>query len=294
MGADDASPADMRRPPANPDADPLALDDETLERLLTGELSPAQAPPGYAEVAALLAAAAAPPTPDELAGQAAALAELRAATRPGRAVAGFRRAARPPRRRRVGLLAAALVGALAIGGVAAAATGHVPAPLRDAAGSIMAAVDGAEPAPPGSRTGPGTTPAAAGQAPGPRGPGSPAAAVSGPGSPTAGTAPGLDNQGLCKAYLAGQGAEQDNKLDATAFQALARLAGGRDKIDSYCEQLVRGRDEPKEKKKEQDEQAPPSDPGQGQGSGQGQGGPPVSTGAGGQGQSAPGTPRPSR
>jgi hypothetical protein len=284
MGADDASSADMRRPPANPDADPLALDDETLERLLTGELSPAQAPPGYAEVAALLAATAAPPTPDELAGQAAALAELRAATRPRRAVVGFRPAARPPRRRRVGLLAAALVGALAMGGVAAAATGHVPAPLRDAARSIMATVDGAEPAPPappGSRTGPGPTPASAGEVPGSTGPGSTAAAGSGPGSTTA----GLDNEGLCKAYLAGQGAEQANKLDASAFQDLAKLAGGRDKIDSYCEKLVPGRAEPKEKKKEPP--PPPSDPGQGQG------GPPVSTGAGGQ-QSAPATPPPGR
>jgi hypothetical protein len=288
MGADDASPADMRRPPANPDADPLALDDETLERLLTGELSPAQAPPGYAEVAALLAATAAPPTPDELAGQAAALAELRAATRPRRAVVGFRRAARPPRRRRVGLLAAALVGALAMGGAAAAATGHVPAPLRDAARSIMATVDGAEPAPPappGSRTAPGPTPASAGEAPGSTGPGSTAAAGSGPGSATAGP----DKQGLCKAYLAGQGGEQGSKLDATAFEALARLAGGRDKIDSYCEQLVPGRTKPEEGGTEK-EQAPPSNPGQEQG----QGGPPVSTGAGGQGQRASGTPRPGR
>jgi hypothetical protein len=292
MDADDASPADMRRPPANPDADPLALDDETVERLLTGELSPAQAPPGYAEVAALLAATAAPPTPDELAGQAAALAELRAATRPRQAVVGFRRAARPPRRRRVGLLAVALVGTLAMGGVAAAATGHVPAPLRDAARSIMATVDGAEPAPPappGSRPAPGPTPASAGQVPGSTGPGSTAAAGAGPGSTTAGTAPGLDNQGLCKAYLAGQGAEQGSKLDATAFQTLARLAGGRDKIDAYCEQLVPGRTEPKEDGKEK-KQAPPSDPGQGQG----QGGPPVTSGADGQGQSAPATPRPGR
>jgi hypothetical protein len=284
MGPDDASSADMRRPPANP----LALDDETLERLLTGELSPAQAPPGYAEVAALLAATAAPPTPDELAGQAAALAELRAATRPRRAVVGFRRAARPPRRRRVGLLAAALVGALAMGGVAAAATGNVPAPLREAARSIMATVDGAEPAPPappGSRTGPGPTPASAGEVPGSTGPGGAAAAGSGPGSTTAGTAAGLDKEVLCTAYLAGQGAEQGHKLDAAAFQRLAELAGGPDKIDSYCEKLVPGSAGPKEKEKEQ---APPSDPGQGQG------GPPVSTGAGDQGQSAPGTSRPGR
>jgi hypothetical protein len=292
MGADDASPADMPRSPANPDADPLALDDETLERLLTGELSPAQAPPGYAEVAALLAATAAPPTPDELAGQAAALAELRAATRPRRAVVGFRRAA-APRRRRVGLVAAALVGALAMGGVAAAATGNVPAPLREAARSIMATVDGAEPAPPGSRTAPGPTPASAGQAPGSTGPGT-GAAGSGPGSTAAGTAPGLDNEGLCKAYLAGQGAEQGAKLDATAFQALAELAGGRDKIASYCERLLPGGDKPKKDKKPPP--PPPDDPGQGQGgaAGQPQEGPPVTTGAGGQGQRAPGASPPGR
>jgi hypothetical protein len=294
MDADDASSADMRRLSANPDADPLALDDETVERLLTGELSPAQAPPGYAEVAALLAATAAPPTPDELAGEAAALAELRVANRPGRAVVGFRRAARPPRRRRVGLLAAALVGALAMGGVAAAATGHVPAPLRDAARSIGATVDGADPAPPappGSSAASGPTPSSVGQAPGSTGPG---AAGSGPGS----TATGHDNEGLCKAYLAGRGAEQGNKLDATAFQRLAKLAGGRDKIASYCEKVVPGWAEPKkdekEEEEEEEEQPPPSNPGQGQGSGQGQGGPPVSTGGGSQGRSEPGTPSPGR
>jgi hypothetical protein len=45
MDADDASTADMRRPFSDPDADPLALDEETVERLLSGELPPAQAPP---------------------------------------------------------------------------------------------------------------------------------------------------------------------------------------------------------------------------------------------------------
>jgi hypothetical protein len=241
-------------------------------------------------VAALLAATAAPPTPDELAGQAAALAELRAATRPRRAVVGFRRAARPPRRRRVGLLAVALVGALAMGGVAAAATGNVPAPLRDAARSIMAAVDGAEPAAPPTQPGlqpaPGPTPGSA-AATGPQGPRPTAAAGHGPGSTTAGTAPGLDNEGLCKAYQAGQGAEEGGRLDAAAFQALAELAGGRDKIASYCERLLPGGDKPEKDKK----QAPPDDPGQGQGGGAGQPqeGPPATTGAGGQGQRAPDT-----
>ena len=78
MADDDASSAEMRRPP---DPDQLAVDDDTLERLLTGGLPPAQAPSGYAEVARLLAAAVAAPHPSELAGQAAALEELRAVTR---------------------------------------------------------------------------------------------------------------------------------------------------------------------------------------------------------------------
>lgn len=42
------------------------LDDSTADRLLLGELSPHDAPPGYAEVAAMLQAAASPASPAEL------------------------------------------------------------------------------------------------------------------------------------------------------------------------------------------------------------------------------------
>jgi hypothetical protein len=272
----------MRRLSANPDADPLTLDDETVERLLAGELSPAQAPPGYAEVAALLAATAAPPTPDELAGQAAALAELRAATRPRRASVGFRRVASPPRRRRVGLVAAALAGALVTGGVAAAATGNLPGPVQQVARSILGGADGAEPSAPPTRPGvqpaPGSAPGADGATSGTQGP-RPTTAGQGPGSTAAGTAPGLDNEGLCRAYLAGQGAEEGGRLDAAAFQALAELAGGRDKIASYCARLLPGGDKPGNDKKP----APPDDPGQGQGAGgagQPQQGPPATSPSG--------------
>ena len=45
MGPDDASSAEMRQPFPGPDADPLALDEATVERLLSGELAPEQAPP---------------------------------------------------------------------------------------------------------------------------------------------------------------------------------------------------------------------------------------------------------
>ena len=119
MDADDASSAEMRRLPANPDADQLALDEDTVERLLTGTLPPAQAPAGYAELAQLLAAAVAAPTPEELAVQEVVLAELRAVTR-GRlpAVRPSRRARTSRRRRRAGLAVVVVVGALVGGGVA--------------------------------------------------------------------------------------------------------------------------------------------------------------------------------
>jgi hypothetical protein len=273
MGPDDASSAEMRRLPLDPDTDPLALDDETVERLLSGELPPEQAPPGYAEVAELLAAATAPPTHGELAGQAAALAELRAVTRARRAPSHARRPARPPRRRWAGLAAVALVGALVTGGAAVAATGQLPEPVRDVARSILDTVGGAESAAPTAPGPPASAPAMRAAGPGGDGQGPPPTAAANRGPGTTGAAPGAnpDLEGLCQAYLAGKGSKQGRSLDATAFKALARAAGGPDKVDAYCQDLLPGAAKPKEN--------PPSDD-QGQEQGQGQGGPPSSTGGG--------------
>ena len=281
MDADDASFADMRRPFTDPD--PLALDEETVERLLAGDLPPSQAPPGYARVAALLAATTAEPTPEELAGQAAVLAELRAVTRPRRAGAHTRRAARPPRRRWAALAAVALVGALVTGGVAAAATGNLPGPVRNVARSILDTAGGVGPGTPTmpapASTSRASTPGSvqAGQSTRPTG-------ASGPGSATTGAAaaPNPNLEGLCQAYLASEGAEQGKKLGATAFQDLAKLAGGAEKIRAYCQQVLAGGATPEDGKP----QPPP-----GGGQGQGQGGPPTSTGAGNQGQDRSSTTR---
>jgi hypothetical protein len=264
----------MRRLPLDPDTDPLALEDETVERLLAGELSPDQAPPGYAEVAELLAAATAAPTHGELAGQAAALAELRAVTRARRAPAHVRRAARPPRRRWAGLAAVALVGALVTGGAAVAATGQLQEPVRDLARSILDTVGGADSAAPTTPGPPASAPATRAAGPGGDGQGPPPTAAADRGRGTTGAAPGAnpDLEGLCQAYLAGKGSEQGRRLDATAFEALARAAGGPDQVDAYCQDLLPGAAKPKEKN-------PPSDD-QGQEQGQGQGGPPSSTGGG--------------
>jgi hypothetical protein len=77
-------------------------------------------------------------------GQAAALAELRAVTMTRAAATHL--AIKPRRRRRVGLAAVAVAGALATGGVAAAATGHLPEPVRKATRSILVTVGSGEPA----------------------------------------------------------------------------------------------------------------------------------------------------
>jgi hypothetical protein len=210
MDADDASSADMGRRPDGDD-DPLALDEETVERLLAGKLPPDQAPPENAAVAALLAAMTAPPSQEELAGQVAALAELRAVTMTRAAATHL--AIKPRRRRRVGLAAVAVAGALATGGVAAAATGHLPEPVRKATRSILVTVGSGEPA----RTVP--HPASSAQRPGSGRTGQPRpptdATVPAPGTTGAAAAASPDLKGLCRAYLAGKDAENGKKLDAT-------------------------------------------------------------------------------
>ena len=287
MAADDASSADMRRPPG-PDADPLALDDDTVERLLTGDLPPDQAPSGYAEVARLLAAAAAAPSPGELAGQAAVLAELRAVTRARPpATTTPRPAATGRRRRRTELAVVVVAGALAAGGVAGAATGHLPGQVREAARTILATGGGEPPA--STRTGPRPPPVTGtGGAAGPAREGSrPGAATGGrPGPAAAGPAASPNLEGLCQAFRSGNGAEQGGKLDAIALEALARAAGGQDKVPAYCAALQPGKQKAKVLK--EPKQPEPSNSGE-------QGGPPASTGGSGQsGPPDPSSPSPSQ
>jgi hypothetical protein len=121
-------------------ADPFALDGDTADRLLAGRLDSADAPPGYAEVATVLAAAAGPPTPGELAGQAAAIARFSATRCPS---AGPRRQRAARHRRAFGsrlpVLAAAALSVLLLGGVAAAATGTLPGPARWVVDSVSQA-----------------------------------------------------------------------------------------------------------------------------------------------------------
>ena len=284
MGADDASSAEMRRPTRPRHGfDPLALDDMSVDRLLTGTVVPASAPPGYARVAELLAATVAAPTPRELAGQASVLAELRAVarTRSSVALAG---PVSPPRRRRrrAGLAVVVVVGALATGGVAAATTGHLPEPVRQAARSILASGgDPATPEPPEPApvTTTGSGGAGLGAAP------STGATASGLGAAASGSVAQPELEGLCRAFLAGKGGEQGEKLDATAFEALSRAAGGDDQMRTFCQRLVPVDAKQKEPKEPRQKVPPGNDD-------HGQGGPPATTG-GGQGQGSPPANQPS-
>jgi hypothetical protein len=227
MNDDDALPFEMRQHPGH-HALPT-LDDETADRLLTGRLDPADAPPGYAAVAELVAAATAPASTEELAAAPEAAARFAAATRPGFPA--------PRRPHRVKVAATVLVALLSVGGVAAAA-GIFPAPAKPAAdrgprgGGGKAATTARQDA---ATT---TTAAAVNQA---RGGG----AVTGP--DTTGPATG----GLCRAWRAARGkdkhkqdGERDDKKDrkhagkredSTAFRALAAAAGGADRIAAYCQ-----------------------------------------------------------
>ena len=277
MDADDASFADMRRSLTDPDADRLALDEETVERLLSGDLPSSQVPPGYAQVAALLATTTAEPTPEELAGRSGVLAELRAVTRPRRAGAHARRAARPPKRRWAGLAAVALVGALLTGGVAVAATGNLPAPVRDVARSILGGAGGdlgpATPTRPDPQAAPdASSPASAGRVAGPKGPLPTGSTVPGSSPKGAGPVAEPNRERLCKAYLASQDKDHGMKMDAAAFERLAEAAGGESRIPAYCKGT-----QPGDRKSRDEKQQPPG------GQKHGQGGPPPSNG-GGQGQ----------
>jgi hypothetical protein len=187
-------------------ADPFALDDRTVERLLAGRLAPADVPPAYAGVARLLTAAAAPPSPEELAGQAAAVTQLQAVVRARPPVVVAGRAARSRRRFQARIAAIAVVGVLSVSGIAGAS--GLGEPIRRAAQTALAGIGIADPA---------------AQSDGRE------AASAGPGPANAEQA-AVD--GLCRAYVAGG---QDAKTDAAAFQALAAAAGGTDRIATYCQ-----------------------------------------------------------
>jgi hypothetical protein len=101
------------------------LDADTAERLLSGRLDPDDAPPGYAEVARLLRAAATPADQVDPTGQAAAMHAFRTTLPRGRpAQAPGRPTRRPGARGR--LVALALAGVVAAAGAGVWTAGGAP------------------------------------------------------------------------------------------------------------------------------------------------------------------------
>jgi hypothetical protein len=196
-------------------------------------MSAGRVSPDRAALRHLLDQLAAPPRPDERAGRQAA-------------VAAFTRAVRDPvpppeatRRRSMSWLVlsrAALVkvvigvGVLLCGSAAlAAGTGHLPGGVQHGAHDLFAPLGVPVPDVPGRGAGGSGRGGAAGPLTGPASPtrGDPA-----PASPAA--------VSLCRAWAAAMKDSHGNDLDSTLVQALARAAGGTDKIPAFCLRVLSG------------------------------------------------------
>lgn len=221
----------MHRPLGFLQPTPPCADQDILEQLLEGQLDPALTPPGYRKLAQLLAAAAAPAAPQELAGERRVMAEFAAVMRSRPATLSPRRTPVPSKVFTIKAAAAALVAVLSIGGIAAAATGLLPdqaSPVADQATATTAA----------DAAGHGLGKAAAANLAGTAQAGS--TAGQGRESAVGPDASGAARAGLCRAWQAGQGTDHGRRMDAVAFQALVDAAGGTDQVAAYCEDVTAG------------------------------------------------------
>ncbi|MEU7654537.1 hypothetical protein AB0C42_24470 [Micromonospora taraxaci] len=182
-------------------------------------------------VARLLAAAAGPVRPGELAGEEAALAAFRAARAEPSPSVPHR-----ARRRRLTTGAAAWIGAVAVTATAGAAFAAVrqdwiPVP-------VAPEPDRASPTPDSPRSGdntrsPASTPARDTASPRPPSPGTPSAAVPPAHSPPAGPL-----YGQCRAWLAKKPDQREKALRTPGFERLVTAAGGAERVEEYCHRLV--------------------------------------------------------
>jgi hypothetical protein len=203
MSDEDGLVADMHRLLGFLEAASVA-DQHTAERLLAGRLDLSDVPSGYEGVARLLAAATAPASPEELAGEPEVLAEFAAVVPSHPPTLIPRRATMPSKLFSVKAAAAVLAAVLSIGGVAAAATGLLPGqaqPVADQASSTTTAARGL-------------------------------------GEAAVADLDGAAKTGLCRAWQAGQGNDNGRRAESPAFRALAVAAGGADNVAAYCKQIT--------------------------------------------------------
>jgi hypothetical protein len=207
MSDEDGLVADMHRLLGFLEAAAPVADPDTLERLLAERLDPADPPAGYAGLARLLAAATAPAAPEELACEQVVMAEFAAVVPWHPPTLVPRRATMPSKLFSVKAAAAVLAAVLSIGGVAAAATGLLPGQAEPAADQAA------------STTG---------------------ASVAGHGLGEAAVADigAAAKTGLCRAWQAGQGADNGRRAESPALRALAVAAGGADNVAGYCEDVT--------------------------------------------------------
>jgi hypothetical protein len=328
MSDDDALGADMYRLLGFLETAPAATtDQDLLERLLDGRLDPAAIPPGYGGLARLLAAAAAPAAPKELAGERLAMAEFAAVMRSTPPTLVPRRAAAPGKLFTIKAAAAALVAVLSVGGIAAAATGLLPGQASSVADRATAtsrvgaarqglgaatsveletaaqvgmcrALQTDNGADHGSRT---DTPAFQALAAAAGGVGNvtsycegitagASAGGHGRGSAVGPDATGAARAGLCRAWQAGQGTDHGRRTDSVAFQALAAAAGGADKVAAYCKDVTAGAgSDGQGQASPPSVSAPPTTVSPPSSGPPADPGPPASTGPGGHGQGGPQT-----
>ncbi|MGQ5261694.1 hypothetical protein ACTWLT_13115 [Micromonospora sp. ZYX-F-536] len=183
-------------------------------------------------VARLLAEAAGPTRPGELAGEEAALAAFRAARADPAPTA-----ARRPHRRRVTTGAVAWIGALAATATAGAAFAAVsldrpPEPPPSAPSSPSSTPSDVRATPSDDRTAPPdrSTPSAT--------PSAPRTPLTTTAAPPAEVPPAGQLRGLCHAWLAKKPEQREKALKTPAFEELVTAAGGTAEVEAYCQRLV--------------------------------------------------------
>jgi hypothetical protein len=183
------------------------LDRVTAEALLRGDREVRRA---TGRLGGTLAAAAAPAHPYELAGLPAALAAYQAAGRNPAVEHRRTSVIRTWLTKVLTVKAAAVLAVTAAGGMAlAATTGTLPNPLHGPSVEASASHDTGKPSDKPSH-------------PGSRG--------------SADPSPSL--VGLCHAFTAGAGSDHGKALENPAFTALITAAGGKDKVDTFCTNLL--------------------------------------------------------
>jgi hypothetical protein len=203
----------------------MAYRGRTLTRHEAARILDGRRPGSESSLAALMTAARAPGTAQELRGELRAGATFRTfgATHRG-AAAGPRKAAVAARTGRFAAVVTAATLALGGGGIALAASEgaiHVPFTGHDNRS------DNAPAAPATSNPGLAHTTA-------PRGPKKPKPSSTSSNGANPTPAPSL--RGLCRAYQAG--ASQDGTKSNPAFKALYAAAGGVDKVAAFCDDLI--------------------------------------------------------